>query len=102
MADQIKYEQQRFQKLKQHIEREEEEINHRPSINKNSAKMVQKKQGENGSVAHERLYNTAKEGNTKSLRTSESEEMSFVPQINKKSQMMQREGKIEEILLNDA
>jgi len=47
MADQIKYEQQRFNKLKNIIEKEEEELVHRPSINKNSVVMVQKKLGEN-------------------------------------------------------
>ena len=46
MADQIKYEQQRYNKLKQVIEKEEEELVHKPSINKNSEKIVQQKLAE--------------------------------------------------------
>jgi hypothetical protein len=84
MADQIKFEQQRYNKLKQVIEKEEEELVHRPSINKNSEKIVQQKLGESTIQAHERLYQSVKEGNMKTLKTQENEP-THVPQINKKS-----------------
>jgi hypothetical protein len=73
LADQIKYEQQRFEKLKQHIEKEDEEYNYRPNINKKSQKILQKKGAEsNTSAAHERLYQTTKE--QKTLKTQGSDE----------------------------
>lgn len=42
-----------------------------------------------------------RDGNNKTLKTQENEP-TYAPHINKKSQMLQREGKIEEILLEDA
>ena len=100
LADQIKYEQHRFEKLKQHIEKEEEEFNYKPHINKKSQKILSKKGVENAPAAHERLYQTKEQ---KTLKTQDSEEqLLFKPQINEKSKKIKREGKIEDILYSDA
>ena len=102
MADQIKFEQQRFEKLKQVIEKDENETGnlYKPQLSKKSQQLAQKKL-ENAPLAHERLYNTVKD-NTSKKGASITEDPKFVPQINKKSQRIQRSEKIQEILTEDA
>ncbi|CDW73762.1 UNKNOWN [Stylonychia lemnae] len=98
MADQIKFEQQRFEKLKQVIEKEEEEssVMYKPQLSKKSQELAHKKLGA-APVIHERLYQSIKES---TIRPSD--DQSFVPQINAKSKKIHRDQKIEEVLLDDA
>ena len=66
MADQIRYEQHRYEKLKQVIENEEVENStmFKPQLSKGSIKMITKKkvEGDDTSAAiHDRLYSTKQE-----------------------------------------
>ena len=104
MADQIKFEQQRFEKLKLVIEKDENETTnlYKPQLTKRSQQLANKK-NDKGPQAHERLYQTVKEKDAvnKKSKTSD-DDPKYVPQINKKSQRIHRSEKIQEILLEDA
>lgn len=63
MADQMRFEQNRFEKLKHVISLEEEEVSgyFKPALSKGSKKILEKKQGElspapNSTSVHHRLY----------------------------------------------
>lgn len=111
MADQIKHEQQRYEKLKQIIEKEEENQTElfKPKLGKKTQELVQKKlettQQQNMNP-HERLYNAKIERDqtkAKTVLTADGEaKKEFVPSINKKSQNLKREEKIQDTLLEDA
>ena len=104
MADQIRFEQQRFEKLKNHLEHEEEETSKyfKPQISKGSEKILKMKKLEETQTVttHDRLYSTKSSQQVKNVLTAET--ITFQPNINKKSQMIKREGKIEEVLYSEA
>ena len=63
MADQVKFEQHKYEKLKAHLEQEEQEVQtyFKPQISKGTQKILKKKQeSEVGKEVHERLYNVVK------------------------------------------
>lgn len=99
MEDQIKFEQKRYENLKDIIVKEEEsEMSmYRPSLSKKSAALAAKKRGENVDV-HTRLHTEVK-------KESKADSIAFKPQIDKKSAKLaasKRDKKIDEILTEDA
>jgi len=99
MEVQIKFEQKRYENLKDILIKEEEsEMSmYRPSISKQTEEMAKKKRGENADV-HSRLHAEGK----KELKP---ELNAFKPVIDKKSAKMaesKRDKKIEEILVEDS
>ena len=79
-----------------------------PQLSKGSKKILKQKE-QNESKVHERLF-SAKGGQSaqktmvksKDGGEEKEEKKDFCPQINKKSQKIKREAKIEELLVNDA
>lgn len=98
MEDQIKFEQKRYENLKDIIVKEEEsEMSmYRPSLSKATEKMAAKKRGDNTDV-HSRLHAETK-------KEAKGDALAFKPQIDKKSAKLassKRDKKIDEILTED-
>jgi hypothetical protein len=103
------------------IETEENENStfFKPQLSKGSVKILEKKKGDNNNLeatntsqaVHQRLYNTKQSQIANQAKTvfaskdgtdSAEAKKEFVPQINKKSKNIKREGKVEEFLVSDA
>jgi hypothetical protein len=105
----MRFEQNRFEKLKHYIELEEEQAQQyfKPTLSKGSKKILEKKQTDQqtANAVHERLYSAKQEkaqSQFKQVLNNAEQDQTFKPTINKKSQAIKREAKIEEVLLTDA